>query len=70
MNDKLKEFLILTAYRAVAAAVILIVIAAINFLTPDITQRISRLWTQNTDFKKVMELLSETAKELAPFSKY
>ncbi len=64
MNDKLKEFLILTAYRAVAAVVILIVIAGINFLTPDITQSMSRVWTQNTDFKKVIELLSETAKEL------
>ena len=70
MNDKLKDYLILTAYRAIAAAVILIVIAAINFLTPDITQRISRLWTQTTDFKKVIELLSETARELVPFGKY
>lgn len=67
MNDKLKDFLILTAYRAVAAAVILIVIAAINFLTPNITQSISRVWTQNTDFKKVIALLTDTAKELVPF---
>ena len=67
MNDKLKDFLILTAYRAVAAAVILIVIAGINFLTPHITQSISRVWTQNTDFKKVAELFSKTAKELIPF---
>ncbi|MBQ8391631.1 MAG: hypothetical protein IJX50_03685 [Clostridia bacterium] len=67
MNDKLKDFLILTAYRAVAAAVILIVIAAINFLTPDITQSISSVWTQNTDFKKVIVLLTDTARELIPF---
>lgn len=66
MNDKLKHFLILTAYRAVAAAIILIVIAAINFFTPDITRRISRVWTQNTDFKKATELLSETVRELIP----
>ena len=70
MNDKLKDFLILMAYRAAMAAVILIVIAGINFLTPHMMQNISRVWTQTTDFKKVIELLSETAKELAPFSKY
>ena len=67
MNDKLEDFLILTAYRAVAAAVILIVIVAIIFLTPDITQSISSVWTQNTDFKKVIELLTDTARELIPF---
>ncbi len=66
MNDKLRYFLILTAYRAAVAAVILIVIAGVNFLTPNITPRISRVWTQTTDFKKVTELLSETAKELIP----
>ena len=66
MNDKLKHFLILTAYRAIAATVILIVIAAINFLTPDITRHISRVWTETTDFKKVTELLSETMNELIP----
>lgn len=70
MNDKLKDFLILTAYRAIATTVILIVIAGINFLTPHIMQNISRVWTQTTDFKKVIELLSETAKELVPFGKY
>lgn len=70
MNDKLKDYLILTAYRAIAAAVILIVIAGINFLTPHIMQSLSRLWTQTTDFKKVIELLSETVKELVPFAKY
>ncbi len=67
MNDKLKEFLILTVYRAIAAAVILIVIAGINFLTPHIMQNISRVWTQTTDFKKVIALLTDTAKELIPF---
>ena len=67
MNDKLKDFLILTAYRAVAAAVILIVIAGINFLAPRITQSISRVWTKNTDFTKVTKLFSQTAKELVPF---
>ena len=66
MNDKLKHFLILTVYRAIAATVILIVIAAIYFLTPDITRHISRVWTETTDFKKVTELLSETMKELIP----
>ena len=70
MNDKLRSFLILTAYRAVAVTVILIVIAAINFLMPDITRSISRVWTQNTDFKRVIALLTDTAKELIPFSKY
>lgn len=67
MNEKLKDFLILTAYRAAAATVILIVITAINFLTPDITRNISRVWTQNTDFKKVIVLLTDTARELIPF---
>ena len=67
MNDKLRHFLILTAYRAIAAAVILIVIAAINFLTPDITRHISRVWTELIEEKDLSaKLLSETVRELIP----
>lgn len=67
MNDKIKYFLILTVYRAIAAAIILAVIVLLDFFAPKVTNRIECIWTKNTDFTKVTRLLCETVKELNPF---
>lgn len=67
MNDKRKYFLILTAYRAAIAAVILVVMLMLDFFAPRTVEKISCVWTQNTDFKKVTQLIAQTAKEMIPF---
>lgn len=66
MNNKRKYFLVLTAYRAAMAAVILIVMLMLDFFAPQAVEKISCAWTQNTDFKKVTQLIAQTAKELMP----
>ena len=69
MSEKIKKQLIILAYQAVFAAGMFLFILAMRHFAPELTEKISVIWTKNTDLKKVGRLLLEAGDELLPFKK-
>lgn len=67
MNEKMKKSLMMLAYQSALALGIFVVLFVINRFLPQVTDKISVIWTKNTDLKKVGQLLLEISKELIPF---
>lgn len=67
MNEKMKKHLMILAYQSAVATGIFIVLFVLNRFVPEVTDKISVIWTKNTDLKKVGRLLYEIVKELMPF---
>ena len=66
MNAKVKKMLFSLSYRAAAAAVIFFILFGTKHIFPQIFERISEIWTKNTDFIKAAELLKTLISELLP----
>lgn len=67
MNEKVKKLLMEYGYKTLVAAVILLAVFALRFFFPDTAEKISIIWTKNTDLKKTGALLVKTFKEISPF---
>ena len=67
MNEKTKRMLMECGYKFTVAAVIFLVILALRFFFPEMAEKVSAIWTKNTDLKKTGALLVKTLKEISPF---
>lgn len=66
MNEKIKKRVLECGYRFVIAAVIFLSIMALHYFFPGVSEKISVVWTKNTDLKKTGELLIKIIKEISP----
>ena len=66
MNEKIKKVLTELFYKTLVAAAILLIVFALRFFFPDTAEKISVIWTKNTDLKKTGALLVKTFKEICP----
>ena len=67
MNEKVKKYLAVILYQAIAAAVIFALLYAVDFFAPDMLEKIDAIWKKNTDLKKAGHLMKEILGELIPF---
>ena len=67
MNEKTKKYLVITAYQALTALGIFLVLFILDKLAPKITDALGVIWSKNTDLKKTAKLMREFMKELIPF---
>ncbi|MBQ8807968.1 MAG: hypothetical protein IJZ81_01515 [Clostridia bacterium] len=67
MNEKTKKYLVITAYQALAALGIFLVLFVIDKLAPRITDKLGVIWSKNTDLKRTAQLMRAFMKELLPF---
>lgn len=66
MNEKIKKRALECGYKFVIAAVIFLVFLALRYFFPDAAEKISVIWTKNTDLKKTGALLVKIFKEICP----
>ena len=66
MNEKAKKLFMECGYKFVIAAVIFLVILALRFFFPETAEKVSVIWTKNTDLKKTGALLVKIFKEICP----
>ena len=67
MNEKTKKYLVITAYQALTALGIFLVLFILDKLAPKTTDALGVIWSKNTDLKKTAKLMREFMKELIPF---
>lgn len=67
MNEKTKKIFTVLMYRAIAAGILFLAVAATLMFFPETAEKISPVWTKNTDLKKTGVLLLNVFKELIPF---
>ena len=67
MNEKVRKFLLSLAYRAIAAVVMFAILWVLQDISVVAFEKVSAVWTKNTDIKKATELLSELVRMSVPF---
>lgn len=67
MNEKTKKHLIILAYQSVLALGLFLLLFVLSRFAPQLTEKISVIWTKNTDLKKAARLFADILKELLPF---
>lgn len=67
MNEKIKKILTVLVYQSVAAVVLFLAVSGTLMFFPEIAEKITPVWTKNTDLKKTGLLLLKVFKELVPF---
>lgn len=67
MNENTKKYLITLSYRAAFSLGLFLLLFALSKLMPELTEKISLIWTKNINLDKMEGLLSEFIKELFPF---
>lgn len=67
MNEKMKKRLTMLAYQAALALGIFIILFVLDSIAPQLIDKLSSVWTKNTDIKKAGRLLLELSEELIPF---
>lgn len=67
MNEKMKKRLTMLAYQAALALGIFIILFVLDSFAPQLIDKLSSVWTKNTDIKKAGRLLLELSEELIPF---
>ena len=67
MNERLRKFLLSLAYRTIAVAVIFAVLWVLREISKPALEKVSAVWTKNTDIKRAAELLSELMRMSVPF---
>lgn len=67
MNEKMKKRLTMLAYQAALALGIFIILFVLDSFAPQLIDKLSSVWTKNTDIKKAGRLLIELSEELIPF---
>ena len=55
------------AYQAALALGIFIILFVLDSFAPQLIDKLSSVWTKNTDIKKAGRLLLELSEELIPF---
>lgn len=67
MSEKMKKRLTMLAYQAALALGIFIILFLLDSFAPQLVDKLSSVWTKNTDIKKAGRLLLELSEELIPF---
>lgn len=67
MNENTKKYLITLSYRAAFSLGLFLLLFALSKLMPEVTEKISIIWTKNINLEKMEGLISEFIKELFPF---
>lgn len=67
MSEKMKKRLTMLAYRAALALGTFIILFVLDSFAPQLLDKLSSVWTKNTDIKKAGRLLLELSEELIPF---
>ncbi len=67
MNENTKKYLITLSYRAAFSLGLFLLLFALSKLMPELTEKISLIWTKNINLEKMEGLASEFIKELFPF---
>ena len=67
MKEKMKKYLIMTAYRGAVALGIFIILWIIGLVAPSFCEKLRPLWTKNINIGQVKALLYNLMKELSPF---
>ena len=67
MNENTKKYLITLSYRAAFSLGLFLLLFSLGKLMPELTEKISLIWTKNINLEKMEELISEFIKELFPF---
>lgn len=67
MSEKMKKRLTMLAYQAALALGIFIILFVLDSFAPQLVDKLSSVWTKNTDIKKAGRLLLELSEELIPF---
>jgi hypothetical protein len=67
MSEKMKKRLTMLAYQAALALGIFIILFVVDSFAPQLLDKLSSVWTKNTDIKKAGRLLLELSEELIPF---
>ena len=67
MNEKMKKCLMALVYRIAFSVGIFLILLAIGFFVPSLTEKLNPVWTKNTNFQKLGVLLFKVYKELFPF---
>ena len=67
MNEKTKKILTAFMYRAIAAGILFLSVSVMLMFFPETAEKVSPVWTKNTDLKKTGLLLLKVFKELVPF---
>jgi len=67
MKEKMKKYLIITAYKGVFDLGIFLIISVIGFFAPALTGKLSPIWENNINIGQVKELSYNLLKALFPF---
>ena len=67
MNENTKKYLITLSYRTAFSLGLFLLLFALGKLMPELTEKISLIWTKNINLEKMEGLISEFIKELFPF---
>lgn len=67
MSEKMKKRLTMLAYQAALALGTFIILFVLDSFAPQLLDKLSSVWTKNTDIKKAGRLLLELSEELIPF---
>lgn len=67
MNENTKKYLITLSYRAAFSLGLFLLLFALSKFMPELTEKISLIWTKNINLEKMEGLISEFIKELFPF---
>lgn len=67
MDERMKKALMSFGLRCAFATGLFLMLFIIKWTVPEILEKISNVWTKNTDLKKAAELLGELFRESVPF---
>lgn len=67
VKEKAKKYLTVLAQQTAVAVGIFVILFALSRIMPQVTEKISVIWTKNTDLKRVAQLFLEIFSELVPF---
>lgn len=67
MDERMKKALMSLGLRCALAAGLFLMLCILKWSAPEITEKISAVWTKNTDLKRAGELFRELFYESLPF---
>ena len=67
MSEKIKKLLTITLWQTILMTAVFIVLYAVKYFSPHTIEKISAIWTKNTDFERAFTFVSNLFEELIPF---
>ena len=67
MNEKIRNLLTVTLWQTILMTAVFAVLFAVKYFSPQTIEKISAVWTKNTDFERAFTFVSNLFGELIPF---